>query len=80
MPRATTTRVERKAFTVGEFCDAYRISKAQYYEMKKDGKAPAEAHVRGRVIISLAAAEKWLEERQAEGKTNSRKHLRRKKK
>jgi hypothetical protein len=71
---------ERRAFTVAEFCDAYRLSKAQYYELKKDKKGPVEAHVRGRVIISLAAAEKWLEERQAEARSNVKRHLRRKKK
>ena len=64
---------------MAEFCDAYRLSKAQYYELKKDGKGPAEAHVRGRVIISLASAESWLEERQAEARSNVKKHLRRKK-
>lgn len=77
MPRGTTATVERRAYTVSQFCEAYSISKAQYYELRKIGKIPAEAHVGGRVIISVEAAERWLEERQAEARNNPKKHLRR---
>jgi hypothetical protein len=80
--KAAAAAVERKAYTVSEFCDAMRISKAQYYELKKIHKGPVEAHVRGRVIISVAAADQWLEEREAEAKENNtaEQHLRRKRK
>jgi hypothetical protein len=69
---------ERRAYTVAEFCAAMRISKAQYYQMKKDHKGPAEAHAGGRVIISMEAADQWLEDREADAKANAAKHLRRK--
>lgn len=89
MPRSATveqssvpvTMVERKAYTVSEFCDAMRISKAQYYELKKQHKGPKEAHVGGRVIIPVAAADEWLADRQGDAEENAAKtkHLRRRK-
>lgn len=79
MPRSVTvtTQWKHRAFTVSEFCDAYRISKAQYYELKRIGQAPEEAHVKGRVIIAVEAANRWLQARQADARKNSTRHLRR---
>jgi hypothetical protein len=45
------------AFTVDEFCDAHRISKARYYELKLEGLAPDEMIVGRRRIISHEAAD-----------------------
>lgn len=77
-PAAPPVGVERKAYTVSEFCIAFRISKAQYYELKRSHKGPDETHLGGRVIITVEAAERWVEEREAETRENPRKHLRRK--
>jgi len=53
------------AFSVLEFCDAYRISKARYYELKAKGLAPVEMIVGRRRIISHEAAERWRRQREA---------------
>jgi hypothetical protein len=51
--------VPRVAFTVPEFCAAYRLSLSMYYKLKKAGKGPRETHVMSKVTISHAAAEEW---------------------
>jgi hypothetical protein len=53
------------AFSVQEFCDAHRISKARYYELKQQGLTPVEMVVGKRRIISHEAAERWRREREA---------------
>ena len=56
--------VERAAYTVSEFCYAHRISRAHYYNLKRRGQAPAEAHVgENRVIITLESAARWRRQR-----------------
>jgi len=52
-------------FTVLEFCDAHRISKARYYELKAKGLAPVEMIVGRRRIISCEAAKQWRRQREA---------------
>jgi len=51
--------VEPQAFTVNEFARAYRLSRATVYNLWRDGAGPAKMRVRGRVLISRNAAEKW---------------------
>lgn len=47
------------AFTVQEFAEAYRLSRATVYNMWRDGTGPSRMRVRGRVLISRDAAEAW---------------------
>jgi len=54
-----TQPTERKAFTIGEFCDAHRISRAFFYKLKAQGKGPRTMHVGTREIISAEAAADW---------------------
>lgn len=49
----------RAAYSVREFCDAYAISKAMYYKLKKNGSGPKEMRVGSLVRISLEAAQAW---------------------
>ena len=53
---------EREAFTVTEFAEAFRLSRATVYNMWRDGDGPAKMRVRGRVLISRAGAEEWRRE------------------
>jgi hypothetical protein len=61
------TRTNRKtrhaapvvAYTVKEFCDAYRLSRAKLYEMWKHGKGPRYKRDGKWVIITVADAEQW---------------------
>jgi hypothetical protein len=51
-------------FTVQEFCDAYRISKSRYYELKAQGLTPVEMHVGRKRLISFEAADLWRRQRE----------------
>ena len=52
------------AFTVQEFCDAHRISRSHYYELKKQGLTPIEMIVGRKRLISFEAADLWRRERE----------------
>jgi hypothetical protein len=52
------------AFTVLEFCDAHRISRSRYYELKKQGLTPVEMIVGRKRLISFEAADLWRRERE----------------
>ncbi len=53
------------AFSIGEFCARHGpISRAFYYVLRKDGKAPREMRVGGRVLISAEAAAQWRRDRE----------------
>jgi len=60
-------QVEREAYTVREFCAAYRISEDMFWKMRRAGWAPALMKVGTKVLISTAAAEQWKREREAAG-------------
>ena len=47
------------AFTVPEFCAAHRISRALFYILARDGRAPAVIKAWRRTIISTEAAASW---------------------
>ena len=57
---------DAQAFTVDEFAEAFRLSRATVYNMWRDGDGPAKMRVRGRVLISRAAAEKWRQQVEAQ--------------
>lgn len=57
--------VEREAFTIPDFVEAYRISRALLYLLWRHGDGPRRMRVRGRVLISRAAAEQWRDEQEA---------------
>jgi predicted DNA-binding transcriptional regulator AlpA len=57
MPAAKTEEIG--AFTIREFCDAFRISEASFYRMQNRGEGPATMPVGGRTLISRQAAEAW---------------------
>jgi hypothetical protein len=56
--------MEPTAYTIDEFCRAHRFSRAQYFNIKKEGKGPREMRVGTRVIISKEAAADWRRERE----------------
>jgi hypothetical protein len=67
-PESTGQKVfgaaERNAYTVREFCDSHRISRAHYYNIRKLGQGPDEARVGDRVIITIEAAARWRRQRE----------------
>jgi hypothetical protein len=52
------------AFTIVEFCHAYRISPAHYFAMRRKGKGPVELRLGRRRIISAESAEAWRRARE----------------
>jgi hypothetical protein len=56
---------ERSASTITEFCEAHRISRTRYYELKDEGLAPDEMVIGRRRLISHEAAARWRAAREA---------------
>ena len=47
------------AYSVPEFCDLHRFSRAHLYKLWKDGLGPDRMRVGGRTLISAEAAARW---------------------
>lgn len=47
------------AFTVPQFCEAHGISRALFYLLRRDGRAPVTMKVGRRTLIAREAAEAW---------------------
>ena len=54
--------VPRAAYTIPEFCEAHRFSRATYYNLPPDER-PDEARVLGRKLITMEAAAAWRTKR-----------------
>jgi predicted DNA-binding transcriptional regulator AlpA len=54
------------ALTIPEFCQANRISRGSFYNLKKAGKAPRLMIVGNRVLISPEANAEWRIAREQE--------------
>jgi len=54
------------ASSVSAFCKDHNISKATFYNLVKDGKAPRRMKVRGRTLISREAAADWRRQMEKE--------------
>ena len=49
------------AYTVQEFCDAYRISKPKFYRIGRNGEAPQSIKIGNVRRIPISAAKAWEE-------------------
>jgi len=58
MNTTSPVAVDRRAFTIKEFCDAYRVGRTRAWQLVKDGDILARTIGR-RVLIDAAAAERW---------------------
>jgi hypothetical protein len=52
------------AFTVDEFCRAFKISRSMFYKLRKNGEGPVVMDA-GKPLISYAAAAEWRRKREA---------------
>ena len=57
--------VPAAVYSVREFCEAHRISKNQYYKLKRQGLGPREMQLGGKIVISLESAAAWRRAREA---------------
>jgi hypothetical protein len=55
-----------ECFTREEFCQAHRIGRTTYHELKKSGKGPVEMRIGSRILISRESAAAWRAARDAE--------------
>lgn len=58
--------ISLEAYTVPEFCAAFRICRASFYNLQKAGQGPRVMRVGARVLISKEAAAEWRKAREAE--------------
>jgi hypothetical protein len=56
----------RQAFTISEFCEQHRFSRAFFYLLKKRGKAPRITSIGARRIITIEDAAAWRKAMAAE--------------
>jgi hypothetical protein len=56
------------AFTIQEFCDAHRISRAQFYGLQQRGLAPDVTRLLDKIIITFESAARWRKQRTAASK------------
>lgn len=52
---------QREAYTVREFCIAYRMSERFFYKLQQQGKGPRCKRIGKRLIITMDDAKKWAE-------------------
>ena len=61
-----SSAADRKAFTIPEFCGAYRLSRSSFYNLLAAGEGPQTFRIGHAVRISVEAAERWRQDREAE--------------
>lgn len=50
-----------ESFGIATFCKAHGISRALFYKLQAQGRAPRTFNLGRRVLISKKAAQEWLE-------------------
>lgn len=65
MSSAQPNVIDKKAYSIDEFCRAHGISRAFYYKLKSVGKAPVEMAVGTRRLISDESGAAWRRQREA---------------
>ena len=58
-PEAAETSADRQLLSVAEFCRSHSISRALFYKLHKQGKAPRICKVGARSLISADDAAAW---------------------
>ena len=64
--KRTKHRKPGDAHTIPSFCESNAISESKYFSLKRQGKAPREIDLDGRIIITPEAEVDWRREREAE--------------
>ena len=57
----------RKASSIDEFCAEHGISRAMFYKLRAQGKAPRLMAIGSRRLISAEAAAAWRRARESDG-------------
>jgi hypothetical protein len=51
---------DAEAFTIDEFCSAYRVGRTTLYELWRDNRGPPTARFGRKIVIPRRSAEEWL--------------------
>ena len=57
--------IQPAALSVGEFCEAHRISRALFYLLRREGSGPRVMNVGRRTLITAEAAAEWRRQMEA---------------
>ncbi len=52
--------MEEIAYTLREFCKAYKTSRSKLYLLWEEGKGPKTFRIGRKILISADAARKWI--------------------
>jgi predicted DNA-binding transcriptional regulator AlpA len=55
----------KACYSIDEFCSSHGISRAMFYKLRADGKAPRTMSVGSRTLISYEAAADWRRARES---------------
>ena len=58
--------IRKASSSIDEFCAEHGISRAMFYKLRGEGKAPALMTVGTRKLVSIEAAAAWRREREAD--------------
>jgi hypothetical protein len=53
------TPKEAPPMTIDEFCERYALSRSHYFELKQEGRTPAELRVGRKTLITATSAREW---------------------
>lgn len=67
MPTTTSPPVERRSWTIDEFCARHGISRSLYYKLQRQGLGPRTWGAGSHQRISDQAETDWLTQREARG-------------
>ena len=51
--------MDKQAFTIGEFGEAYKVSRGRLHELDQAGLGPKTYRIASRPYVSLSAAQEW---------------------
>jgi predicted DNA-binding transcriptional regulator AlpA len=66
------THIDINAFSIPQFCNSHNVSRAKFYLLAKEGKAPRLMKVGRRRLISVEAAAEWRKKMETEGGKSER--------
>lgn len=53
-------RVQPAAYTIAEFCQAFRVSRGHFYNLVRRGEGPRLLRVGKRVLVSADSVAEWV--------------------
>lgn len=53
-----------EAYTIREFCAAFKISKPTYFRLRAEGRGPKETRLGAKVLVMRKDVDAWIERQQ----------------